>query len=203
MKVINDKKFYLDYFDIIKRSLLFVSLFYVILYVPLAICIYAPIVYDFNYYLAQDSVERDLYDDATSNLRSFFIHYTNLDESMYNSKEITHFSEVRMIYDILFILFILFLGLLYYLYERKLVIKYLKYDLIVILLFVLIIPFFIPFWIEFHYLLFDNDMWINTPSELSYYVYSDNFFRNSIIFIVLFSVIEMLLLRYYLIRKKK
>ena len=185
-----------------KSILLFISLLFATIYIPLSFCVYSPYCYDYNYYLAQDSIDMASYNQATTNLREFFRYSSNLDYEGFNSKEVAHLSEVRTIYDFLLVMFILSLFSLFFTFDKKKVRKYTKYNIYTVLGLLVIIPFFIPVWVLMHSIFFSNLLWMNTPNELSYYIFSDMFFRNIMLFVIVFTIIENGLIRLVINKNK-
>lgn len=169
-----------------KHFLLFLSLLYLTLYIPLSFMIYSNSWYEFNYQMQNtyDILGKKISNNVTTNLINFFMYKEKLNDN-WNSKEIIHMRDVRKIYTILFILGILsFFGINYF-FDKKKVLKYLKSNIFIVLSLFLILPFFVYFWDNiFHLILFNNNAWINNSNDISYYLFSYNFFRNSLIFLI-------------------
>jgi uncharacterized membrane protein len=187
----------------VKNFLFFLSILYFILYIPLFYTIYFSSWYEFNYELSNTAeyVEEDLLKDSTSNLINYFSHKEELND-YWTQKERLHFYDVKKIYDFLFILFLISCFSLIYNYDKRLIKTYTKINYFIISSLFLIVPFFIYFWDKiFHKILFNNNFWITYPNELSYYLFTYNFFRNSLILIILISLILNFIL--FLISKIK
>ena len=124
----------------------------------------------------------------------FFLHISPMDVSVWSSKEILHFIDVREIFDKFISIFILCVVYLVVNFKKVnfknlvYVKKYLKY---IILFPLIVLPFFSYFWNNiFHKYLFSNDLWLMTPSDLSFYIFNEWFF---ILFYLSFIGVEFLL----------
>ncbi|MDA3855257.1 MAG: DUF1461 domain-containing protein [Candidatus Woesearchaeota archaeon] len=175
----------------LKNFLLFVSFFYLSLYVPLTYTIYSSSSYELNYDKQRiyNYTSEEIVMNSTKNLINYFYHKEDLNEN-WNDKEKVHFSEVRNIYDILFLLSIVSLIIFIIKFNRKKIGKYPIINSLIFILSFLIVPFFIFFWDKiFHPLLFSNELWILNPNDLSYYLFPYEFFINSFIFIILIAIV--------------
>mgnify|MGYP001594884081 CR=1 FL=1 len=180
------------YFLNISKIIFFASLLYLTLAFPLIFTIYSPIWYNFNYENQEitKSISLEQRDNATDNLISFFA-YNNELNSFWNEKEKIHMGEVRSIYLFLEILSIISLLLLFFTFDRSLVVNYSKINIVIISSFLILIPFFsFLFNSIFHSILFDNTFWIITPEDISYYLFPNSFFKNSFLLIIIVSIIE-------------
>ena len=185
----------------LKRALLYSSLFILLLYIPLAITVYTSSWYEFNYNLQDtyDNLDENDAKNATDNLIGFFMHRNDMND-LWNDKEKAHMSDVRNIYDILFILAVLSVIVIVTLKEREVFLKSSRINIIVKLSLLIILPFFAFFWNNiFHTVMFSNDFWINTPLDISYHLFPIEFFERSLLFIALFSVLENIVI-YFLIK---
>lgn len=176
----------------IKKNILWISILYLSLYIPLTITIYSQSWYEFNYKIhdTYKNIEKDKALNATKNLISFFLHKEELNNH-WNEKERLHMKDVRNIYDILFILGILsFLGLGIENPKTKDLKKISMKNITIITIFIIIIPFFSYFWNNiFHNILFSNNYWIINQNDISYYIFPIEFFIYSTIFLILTSII--------------
>lgn len=177
----------------IRKSLLFLSLLYLSLYIPLSFAIYSPIWYNSNYKYYDSTRLEMLHNgylkEQTNNLILFFLHIEKLNNN-FSKTEIKHLKEVRTIYDILFILFIVSLIILIKYYNKKELEKYAKTNIIIILATIIILPFFSYFWnYIFHPLLFNNNYWIYEDYSALYYMFPEHFFFNSLILIIVVSIL--------------
>jgi len=186
-------------FKKIKEIILFFSLLFLTLYIPLSFTIYSNFWYEFNYN-NQDTynqIEKNKTINSTNNLINFFKHKEDLNFN-WNEKEKLHMYEVRNIYDILFFIGIISIISLSKLFNFKLIRKFSKINLYYNLFLILLIPIFQFFWNKiFHLILFNNDLWIINSNDISYYLFPINFFINSLIFIILISIILNLILYNY------
>lgn len=97
--------------------------------------------------------------------------------SLWSAKEKEHLLEVRRIYDTLLIVFLLALAVFALTIDRRSLPRLALINVLVLLPSIAIFPFFKTFWVEvFHPLLFDNDLWDNTPADLSYFLVPRRFF---------------------------
>lgn len=186
-----------------KKILLFASVLYLTLYIPLTYTIYSSSWYELNYEKqgTYNLINKELSMNSTTNLINYFYHKDNLNNN-WNLKEKTHFSEVRNIYDILFLFSLINFLILIYSFNKNNIAKYSIINLIIILLSFLLIPFFTFFWNKiFHRVLFSNNLWILNKNDLSYYLFPNEFFIHSFILILLISITINLLV--YIIFKIK
>lgn len=190
----------------IKNILLFLSLLFVTLYIPLSYTIYSSNWYEINYNF-QDTYEVFGVNQTnllTNDLIGYFEHKNELSNTLWSEKEKAHFEDVRAIYDVLFVLFFASLISIGLLFNKERVFRYSKINIIVILSLLIVLPFFGYFWnYVFHPLLFSNDFWIMSPNDVSYYLFGivDNgFFVRSFVFIIVIGILENLF-SYYLCKK--
>ncbi len=188
-----------------KNVILFTSLLFLTLYIPLSYTIYSDSWYKINYN-QQDTylkLGENTTLNATDNLINFFLHNEELNE-LWNQKEITHMTDVRSIYNVLFIIFILSIISITFLFNKKLIKKYSKINLIIISSLIIIIPFFSLFWnYIFHPLLFNNDFWMMTSNDISYYLFDIENYRfmfNSVLLVIITGIILNLII-YIKLRK--
>jgi len=184
----------------VKIFFLFFSLIFLTLYIPLSFTIYSNSWYNFNSN-PQNVLSKNDLNNATSNLINYFEHKENLN-ILWNEKEKKHMSDVRQIFDFLFIIFILNLINLFIFFKKKLIKKFVKINILVISSFILLLPIFQFFWNNiFHLIMFNNNFWIINPNDISYYLFPLSFFYNSTIFIILISIILNLVV-YFKIKDK-
>lgn len=181
----------MDFKIIFKKVFLFVSLFYLTLFVPLMFVVFSSIFWDYNF---ENQGVYDVYNESfvegvSSDLRSYFLFRNELGEE-WSSKEVTHFSDVRGIYVILFGISIFAIVFLVLFFDKGLMHDFAEVNVILSLFLGLILPFFNLFWDKvFHPLIFNNDNWILLPGEVSYYLFSYSFFVYSFVFILLSSIV--------------
>lgn len=172
----------------IMRSLLFlISTLVISLYIPLFLMVYFTPWYTLNTsvetraYLGSDSLQI-----AHKNLTDFFLHQERLSPTLWSPSEIIHMHDVRTIYDQTVIIFILALITTTTLWTKQRAKKAFKKNIFLPLFLLLLLPFFSYFWSTiFHNILFTNDFWITTPSDLSYYLFPLPFFIKSLIGVTL------------------
>jgi uncharacterized membrane protein len=174
----------------LKGILLFVSLFYLTFYIPMALTFYAPQWMKLNCEW-HERCEVIGYDNAykgIEELASFFRHQGGLDRFR-TAKEKTHLKEVRGIFDRMLIAGSAALVLLVLTYDRRRVQRYALINAAIILSLLLVLPFFTTFWRDvFHPMLFRNNLWINNRYDLSFYIMPRQFFKYTVALIVLLSV---------------
>lgn len=177
-----------------RRTLLFISLCYLTLYLPLAWMIYAPHWYQINcnfhercQRLGQPHAER-----AIDELTQYFRHQGVL-VTRWTAKEKQHLAEVRRLYDALLLFGFLAVLTLALVAERNRLGSYALLNIVLLLALLAVVPFFKTFWRDiFHPLLFDNQLWKNTQHDVSYYIMPRLLFRNSVILLVVVAVLENL-----------
>lgn len=182
----------------IKSITLFVSLLFLILYIPLTIAIYSQSWYEFNY--RNNTIDSKTSISAIENVISFFLYKDKLDLNIWSKKEIRHFSDVRNIYLFLHIFALLSFCVLLFLFDKRKMKKISTYIFVVILLLGTLFYFidFSYFWNNiFHNILFYNQDWIYTQNEMSYFLFPESFFVNSVVLIILGGMIINLLLFLY------
>ncbi len=181
---------YLKNFNyLVKQTLLFLSLFYLSLYLPLAFMVYTPYWYWLNcpWHGRCEQISFEVAYVGIDELTHYFRHQGEL-LTRWTDKERQHLVEVRVIYDRLGLI-ALGAGVIFGLtYDRQRVAYYAGYNALIILALLLIIPVFRPFWRNiFHALLFDNDLWRNSGQELSYYITPSRFFLFSAVLFIMLS----------------
>ena len=158
-----------------------ISYYYWVLFLFFLIIAINPLMYNFNSNLSDVKVEnKNMY---YQDLAKYLFHIKDLNLNNWNQKEISHYNEVRKIFDFLFILYLinLYFFLKYKIKEQsKLYSKYSIFiTLLIILVFVLSLFFnsFRFFWDNiFHPFLFSNNLWLMNPDEVSFYLFPINFF---------------------------
>ena len=142
-------------------------------------------------------------------------------EPFYNHKDFLHMEDVKDIYfnfkTFSLTTLISTVALITYLYLTKSPLKafYLAYKRILTLfsavvaacLFMMVVD-FQNFWFYFHYLLFDNDLWLISPKESNLIILMNETLFNDLLFLITFSIIIMLSvlslgLKYFIDRKEK
>lgn len=176
--------------DRLKGTILFLSLFYLTFYIPMSLTFYAPLWMKLNCNW-HDHCAIIGYENAYNGmeeLASFFRHQGELD-SFYTEKEKTHLTEVRGIFDRMFIIGVAAVILLALTYDRKRIGRYAIINAAIILSLLLVLPFFTTFWRDvFHPLLFSNNLWMNNRYDLSFYIMPRQFFKYTVALLVVLSV---------------
>ena len=176
--------------DRLKGIILFLSLFYLAFYIPMSLTFYAPEWMKLNCRW-HDRCAIIGYDNAYTGmeeLASFFRHQGELDHFR-TKKEKTHLTEVRGIFDRMFIAGIAAIILLALTFDRKRIGRYALINAVIILCLLLVLPFFTTFWRDiFHPLLFKNKLWINNRYDLSFYIMPRQFFKYTVALLIALSV---------------
>ncbi len=185
----------------LKEYILSFSFFYFILYLTLIPFIYFSFSYDLNSNLSDIDIEnKSLYYD---NLVDFFLYKDDLNE-YFSQKEKLHYIEVRSIYNFLFLFFLIFSLILYFNKNNLNFKRYSRYSLISLLILPIIISInFTYFWDNiFHNILFDNNLWVMTQEDLSYYIFNHDFFKYIILeFFLLNLIIHLSIIYKYKLTK--
>ena len=187
-------------FKIIKNVLVFVSLFYLTFYLPFVFVAYNP--YWINYNCDKNErcsrVQTEFRVNAVNELTSYLSHRGELTKGWQENEKI-HMSEVRHIFDIMFIAAIISLVLL--LIIRKDRMSLYKFAIINI---VIVVPNFKTFWRDvFHPLLFNNEFWKMSRQDVSFYITPRTFFKiTTIVVLSTWMVINVLIVASGLILRK-
>lgn len=190
----------------ILNTILFASLFYLTLTIPIFIATYSQKWYESNYETlpTKDYITYQEYNTATNNLINYLTYQEPLIE-IWSEHEKIHYKEVRTIFTKIFLLSIVALILLITLSKNKTEqIKKFAISNIIILIVIstLIMLNFQYFWnVIFHPILFNNPYWLMSPEQISYYLFPYTFFTNTIQFIIFVSIIENLII-YTLIKTR-
>lgn len=170
-------------------------MFYLCLYIPIALMAYYPQWYIFNCKL-NPRCDFTGYPKVVKNideLTDFFLHKNNLPGD-WTVKEQLHLTEVRGILDFLAIMAVFGIILFIFSFNRFKIATFALINILIILSMLLVIPFFRTFWVKiFHPLLFDNKLWWTNHLDRSFYIMPEGFFKYSIIFMIAFSFVMNLL----------
>jgi hypothetical protein len=196
-----DEKF--KWLNRLKSIFLFLSLFYITVYIPLVLIAYPPYWYriNCNWHPRCEKIGYDRAAKGINDLSSFFLHKGEL-VSFWTQKEKLHLAEVRDIFDKMFFISLLSIVILIVAGDRRLISKFAWINIGIIICFLLVLPFFGTFWRDiFHPLLFDNKLWLNNIFDLSYYLMPRQFFKYSLILLIFMSCFLNLAI-WFLFRKK-
>jgi hypothetical protein len=163
---------------VLRQALAAVSLLLLTIYPYLALQVYTPAWYSLGcqYHLGCAVLGEARTAQGITEITRFWRHQGELG-TLWSSKEKQHLREVRRIYDTLLVVCLLALAVLALTYERRSLPRLALINALVLLPSIAIFPFFKTFWVEvFHPLLFDNDLWDNTPADLSYFLMPRRFF---------------------------
>ncbi len=195
------------------RSALFgVAYLYLVLYIPIAFMAYCSSWYRFNcsFHTRCQLIGYSNTSKYINELTAFLRHSNDL-PGHWSEKEKKHLSEVRDIFDFLTVSALIFEIILIFIlikYATNLKFSYFTAaNQVIIVSMTAIIPFFYTFWADiFHPLLFDNDLWIITYTDRSYYIMPGIFFKNSFICLIMASTVlngSVYFLRRALKKRKK
>lgn len=180
----------------IKRIVQYLTFFYLTVYIPFFCVAYLPGWYrlNCNWHSRCEKMGYDRVDTGIAQLNRFFRHQGELDAIFWTGKEKMHLMEVRQIADYLFLLFIAAIIGLYFSYHEKTIPKCAIINAALIVSFIAVIPFFATFWRNvFHPIVFDNQLWINTHLDFSFYIMPRQFFKfTTALLIISSSLINLL-----------
>jgi hypothetical protein len=188
----------------LKLIVSWLCLLYLTLYIPFAFMVYFSPWYRLNCHLHYLSkrITPEKVNIFIKELTGFFLHRMNL-ETHWTDKEKFHLDEVRGIFDFLAGTAVLSLLLFGLLFDKKYIRKFAGINILVILLLIMIVPFFSYFWVSIlHPLLFNNFAWKTNPRDVSYYLLPRAFFKYSMAFLIIFSLIENSALWFWFKKKK-
>jgi uncharacterized membrane protein len=175
----------------LKGIILFPTLFYLTVYAPLVFIVYLPYWYKINCNWNErcDMIGYERAETGFDDLTSFFLHKGEL-VSFWTKKEKLHLAEVRDMFDKMFVIAIICVICLILTFDRGRVSRFAIANSAIILAFLVVLPFFTTFWREvFHPLLFNNQLWMNNRSDLSFYIMPRQFFKYTTVLLVASSVI--------------
>ena len=123
-------------------------------------------------------------------LVNFLRHTSTLVHPDWTSKEKHHLSQVRIIFDMLHAGAVMAACALVLAYDPRRLKKIALINAVILLSTSAVIPFFKYFWRRvIHEILFNNENWINYPSDVSYYITPRIFFLHTLILIISVSVL--------------
>jgi hypothetical protein len=175
----------------LKRIIFFLTFFYLTVYIPLVFIVYLPYWYKLNcnWNKRCDTIGYERAEKGFDDLTSFLWHKGEL-VSFWTKKEKLHLTEVRGIFDNMFIIAIVCVICLILTFDRLRVPRFAIINASIILLLLLVLPFFTAFWRDvFHPLLFSNRLWMNNRFDLSFYIMPRQFFKYTTGLLVASSVI--------------
>jgi len=189
---------------IVRHSILFLSLFYVTLYLPFSLILYLPGWYKIscNWHSRCEKMGYERIDTGIKELSRFFRHQGELTSIFWTGKEKAHLLEVRHMADKMFFFSIFALCGLIFCFHARLVSDFALVNMIIILSLLTILPVFGVFWRDvFHPILFKNQLWLNTRFDFSFYIMPRVFFKiTTALLIVICSGINFLI--WYGLRKR-
>ena len=175
----------------LKGIILFLSLFYLTVYIPLVFIVYLPYWYKFNCNWNErcDMIGYERAEKGINDLTSFFWHKGEL-VSFWTKKEKLHLAEVRGIFDNMFIIAIISVICLILTLDRLRISRFAIVNASIIVALLVVLPFFTTFWRDvFHPLLFSNNLWMNNRFDLSFYIMPRKFFKYTTVLLIASSVI--------------
>lgn len=173
----------------LKSLILFLSLAYLTVYLPVMAVAYSPFWYKLGcgFHGRCEVVGVEKATQGIGELVSYFRHSRNeLPSSFWTVKEKKHLEDVRGMIDIMTILCVPVLLMLVLSFEKERVRRFSLVIMAMVCSLLFVLPFFKYFWRHvFHPLLFSNRNWLNTPLDFSYYILPRVFFQYTVIFIVI------------------
>lgn len=165
------------------------SVLYLSLYLPLLFTVYVPGWYHLNCHfhgrcecMPQAPAEQRIHE-----LSSFLVHRGTL-ASPWTLKERLHLFQARSLLDRA--LCIAGGALLVFIASgSKILAWWPKFNILVILMLGAVLPAFRLFWAKiFHPLFFNNQMWLNTYMDVSYYIMPSDFFKHTLLVMLLAAI---------------
>lgn len=156
-----------------------VSLFFMTFWLPVAAAIYTPFWYDLScrWHGRCALLEEGQPHVLVRELTSYLAHTGTLEDPDWSEKERQHLSEARARLDVATMGAVAALLLLGFMATATLLRRCALVNLALFPLLTGILPFFKTFWRDlFHPLFFSNNLWLNTPLDLSYYLMPRRFF---------------------------
>lgn len=187
----------------IKRPVFGISMFFLTAYIPVLIMVYCPCWYKFIclFHIRCGKMSKHLVSKFISELTGFFLHRGEL-TTYWSIKEKIHLLEVRTILDSLAVLAVVFIVLFLLTLKKKNLLAQARLNVFITGSLIILIPFFQIFWESiFHPLLFDNNMWLNTPKDVSFYIMPGVFFKYSMVFFII-TTIAINVIIWLFLRKK-
>ena len=185
-----------------KKIIFYISIFLSILCFSLFVNIYFEDIYYLKY---ETNFQEEFEINQTKNLISFYFYKNDLNE-IWTNKEKFHFGEIRIIFNYLLVFFVFFLGYIFWYFRKKYKFNkniFFKNIFIYTTINILILIFYNFFWHKIlHPLFFNNNLWINYPTEISYYLFNKIFFIKTII-LIWFIFVFINLIFYYFYGKRK
>ncbi len=176
----------------VRRLLLFISLFYLTVYIPFVFTIYFPQWHRLNcrWNIRCNCIGENVSSIGIRELNAFFLHRGELKLYRWTDKEKQHLADVRKIADRFFFVAVFAAAGVILLFERKRITVYTWINIAIILSFLAILPFFAYFWRHiFHPLLFENRLWLNTRHDFSFYLMPRAYFKATTAFLIATSCI--------------
>lgn len=171
--------------DRLKAVGLFWALFFLSLYLPFVLVTYFPSWYHLNcqWYPHCENIGSERAISGINDLTSFFWHEGEL-AAFSTQKEKLHLSEVRKIFDSMFVVFVMSLLLLILTFDRRAIARCALVSMGILSFCLALSPFFTTLWRDVHPLLFDNELWKNNRSDLSYYLMPNQFFKYTMLLLI-------------------
>ena len=173
--------------NLLKHTLLFLSLLYITIYLPLAAVIYTPYWYKANcsWHPRCEHFGKIRAARHIKELTGYLRHSGELESPAWTNKERRHLAEVRQIFDRLFFIALAAAGLLTSFFDRGALKTAALANIGLMLVLCAVLPFFTVFWRDiFHGWLFDNTYWKNNPADVSYYIMPRVFFRHTMMLLI-------------------
>jgi uncharacterized membrane protein len=176
----------------VQHTALFISVFYLSVYLPVFWLTYFPAWYELNckWHGRCDVSGPGHGQTHIRELTAFLRHTGKLAHPDWSAKEKRHLHEVRTMLDMMLAGAVCAVSLFFLTFNRRRFGHFALVNSVLLLTSAMILPFFRQFWRHaFHGLLFDNADWINFPTDVTYHITPRVFFLNSFIFVISASLI--------------
>jgi len=174
-------------FKKVRKLFLFISFFYLTIYMPFVFAVYFPHWHRLNcrWNIRCQSLGEETASIGIRELNSFFLHKSGLEYYQWTDKEKQHLNDVRQLTDKIFIGAVFSALLTAVFFDRKQITTYTWINTALILSCLAVLPFFAYFWrYMFHPLLFENKLWLNTSNDFSFYLMPRAYFKATTAFII-------------------
>lgn len=178
---------------------------YLSLFIPLLFTAYVPSWYTFNCQLHGrcEWMPQAPFEQRILELSNFLVHRERL-SSPWTLKERTHLLEARSILDKAIFLACCCAVFVLLPFKYKAQVWWPKINIVIILLVGAVLPFFRAFWAKvFHPLFFSNRNWLNTYQDVSYYIMPSDFFKHTVLVMVVIAILLNLILHCFLKRRAR
>ncbi len=183
-------KVFKPWFAKCRKGLMFFSLFYMTLYLPLAGVFYFPhwhLLYS-GFNQRCEKIGYEIAYQGIKEMNAFWWHQGELKMRYWSDKEKQHLAEVRRKMNHMMLIFFLSATILMLTFDQRQIQRFSGINAILIVSLLVVLPFFAFFWQHiFHPLLFSNRLWLNTPNDFSYWIMPRKYFKYTVALLILSS----------------